>query len=121
MVAQLLYVRVQTQPDDLRLAGVESGRRSTELRWLSSVTGLSAEYPRRRVDSWRIAGCHQRKGVTVPHPGPADLQHLPCRLRNSEVPELTLDGRCNQLGRLVTVSLRNGTSGCGCSGRIGIN
>ena len=77
----------------------------TELRRLSSVTGVSTEYAR-RADSWRIAGCHQHKDVTVPGAGPADLRHLPCRLRTSEVPELSLEGCCNQVRRLVTVSLR---------------
>ena len=46
---------------------------TTELRLLSSVTGVSAEYARRQVDSWRIAGCHQHKDVTARGAGLADL------------------------------------------------
>ena len=40
----------------------DGGRRTTEPR---RVTGVSAEYPRSRADSWRIAGCHQRRDATV--------------------------------------------------------
>jgi len=57
------------------------------------VTGVSVEYPRRRDDSLRTAACRQYKDATVPYVGPAGPRRLPCRLRNSEIPEPTPEGR----------------------------
>jgi len=48
---QFLYVRLRTEPDDIRLVSIElktaGGTYTTELRQLSSATSVSTEYPRR--------------------------------------------------------------------------